>query len=45
MFGLVPASISTGLLSSAPALLAFNVAPMAHLSTLDIAVIAIYFGW
>ncbi len=44
MIGLVPASIVTGPLSSAPALLAFSVAPMAHLSTLDIAVIAIYFG-
>ena len=44
MIGLVPVSVATGLLSSVPALLAFSVAPMAHLSTLDIAVIATYFG-
>jgi SSS family solute:Na+ symporter len=44
MIGLVPAPIATGLFSSSPALLAFSVAPLAHLRTLDIAVIAIYFG-
>jgi SSS family solute:Na+ symporter len=44
MFGLVPASIAAGTFSSLPALLALSVAPLAHLSLLDIAVIAIYFG-
>jgi len=44
MFGLVPASTAAGSLGSLPALLAFSVAPMAHLKPLDIAVIAIYFG-
>jgi SSS family solute:Na+ symporter len=44
MIGLVPASIAIGLRSSSPALLALSVAPMAHLRTLDIAIIAIYFG-
>jgi SSS family solute:Na+ symporter len=44
MFALVPASIAAGLFAPSPALLAFSVAPLAHLRLLDIAVIAIYFG-
>ena len=44
MFGLVPASINGGLFGSLPALLAFNAQPLAHLSTLDIIVIALYFA-
>jgi SSS family solute:Na+ symporter len=44
MFGLVPVSTAAGCFSSLPALLAFSVAPLAHLRPLDIAVIAIYFG-
>ncbi len=44
MFGLVASSLSAGSLASFPALLAFAVAPLAHLRVLDIAVIAIYFG-
>ncbi len=44
MLGLVPASIAAGSVPSLPSLLAFSVAPMAHLRPLDIAVIAIYFG-
>jgi SSS family solute:Na+ symporter len=44
MFGLLPASIAAGSSSFLPALLAFSAAPMAHLTPLDIAVIAIYFG-
>ncbi len=44
MFGLVPASIAGGLFGSLPALLAFNAQPLAHLSTLDIIVIALYFA-
>jgi SSS family solute:Na+ symporter len=43
MFGLVPASVAGGNFSSLPSLLAFSVGPLAHLSPLDIAVIAIYF--
>jgi SSS family solute:Na+ symporter len=43
MFGLVPASIAAGSFGSLPALLAFSAEPLAHLRTLDIAVIAIYF--
>ncbi|HET7102718.1 MAG TPA: sodium/solute symporter [Terracidiphilus sp.] len=41
---MVPAAVSTGTLSSVPALLAFSALPLAHLRPLDIAVIAIYFG-
>jgi SSS family solute:Na+ symporter len=44
MFGLLPASIAAGAFSSLPAFLALSVAPLARLSLLDIAVIAIYFG-
>ncbi len=44
MFGLVPASLSAGSFASLPALLALTASPLAHLSSLDIAVIAIYFG-
>jgi len=43
MLGLVPASLPAGSLPSLPALMAFAVAPLAHLRPLDIAVIAIYF--
>jgi SSS family solute:Na+ symporter len=44
MFGLVPASIAAGCTASLPAFLALSVTPLAHLRTLDLAVIAIYFG-
>jgi len=44
MFGLVPASVAGGNLSSLPSLLAFSIGPLAHLSPLDIAVIVIYFA-
>ena len=44
MFGLVPASVAGGYFGSLPSLLAFSVGPLAHLSPLDIAVIAIYFA-
>ena len=44
MFALVPPSIAAGLFAPSPALLAFSVAPLAHLRSLDIAVIAIYFA-
>jgi solute:Na+ symporter, SSS family len=44
MFGLVPASVAGGYFGSVPSLLAFSVGPLAHLSPLDIAVIAIYFA-
>jgi solute:Na+ symporter, SSS family len=44
MFGLVPASLASGLLLPLPHLLAFSASPLARLSALDIAVIAIYFG-
>jgi solute:Na+ symporter, SSS family len=44
MFGLVPASVAGGYFGSVPNLLAFSVGPLAHLSPLDIAVIAIYFA-
>jgi len=43
MIGFVPASFAGGSLGSLPALLAFSVGPLARLSPLDIAVIAIYF--
>ncbi len=43
MFGLVPASVAGGYLGSVPSLLAFSAGPLASLSPLDIAVIAIYF--
>jgi SSS family solute:Na+ symporter len=43
MFGISPAGIAASLPSSAGRLLAFNTASLAHLSALDIAVIAIYF--
>jgi solute:Na+ symporter, SSS family len=43
MFGLVPASVAGGYFGSLPSLLAFSAGPLAHLSPLDIAVIAIYF--
>jgi SSS family solute:Na+ symporter len=44
MFGLVPASLASGSLLPLPHLLAFSASPLARLSALDIAVIAIYFG-
>jgi solute:Na+ symporter, SSS family len=44
MFGLVPASVAGGYFGSVPSLLAFSAGPLAHLSPLDIAVIAIYFA-
>jgi SSS family solute:Na+ symporter len=44
MFGLVPASIAAGSFGSLPALLALSASPLAQLRSLDIAVIAIYFG-
>ncbi|MGA2167695.1 MAG: Na+/galactose cotransporter [Terracidiphilus sp.] len=44
MFGLVPASIAAGSFGSLPALLALSASPLAQLKSLDIAVIAIYFG-
>ncbi len=44
MLALVPASIASGLFSPSPALLALGALPLAHLRTLDIAIIALYFG-
>jgi SSS family solute:Na+ symporter len=43
MIGFVPASVIGGSVGSLPAMLAFSVGPLARLSPLDIAVIAIYF--
>ena len=43
MIGFVPASVIGGSVGSFPAMLAFSVGPLARLSPLDIAVIAIYF--
>ncbi len=43
MIGFVPASFAGGSVGSLPALLALSVGPLARLSPLDIAVIAIYF--
>src|SRR5208337_4629502 len=44
MFALVPATLAAGSFGSLPALLALSVSPLAHLSLLDICVIAIYFA-
>jgi solute:Na+ symporter, SSS family len=44
MFGLVPASVAGGFAGSLPPLLAFSAGPLARLSPIDIAVIAIYFA-
>src|SRR6516225_8984945 len=44
MFGFVPASLASALPLSVPDLLASSASPLARLSALDIAVIAIYFG-
>ena len=44
MFGLVSAPVAGGYFGSLPSLLAFSAGPLAHLSPLDIAVIAIYFA-
>ncbi len=44
MFGLVPASVAAGSFGSLPALLAFSAEPLAHLRSLDVVVIALYFG-
>jgi SSS family solute:Na+ symporter len=43
MYGLVPLAYAASSLGSMPALLAFSTEPLAHLRTLDIFVIAIYF--
>jgi SSS family solute:Na+ symporter len=44
MLGLVPAPVATGSFGSLPALLAFNAEPLARLRSLDVIVIALYFG-
>jgi len=44
MFELVPPSISAALPSALPALLAFRAEPLAHLRSLDVVVIALYFA-
>jgi SSS family solute:Na+ symporter len=44
MFGLIPASLAAGLPASLPAMIAFSTEPLAHLRTLDIIVIAMYFA-
>jgi len=44
MFGLVPANLTAGSFGFLPSFLAFSTEPIAHLRSLDIAVIAIYFG-
>jgi SSS family solute:Na+ symporter len=44
MFGLSLAPLASGSIGSLPSFLAFNTEPIAHLRSLDIAVIAIYFG-
>jgi SSS family solute:Na+ symporter len=44
MFASIPAFMAAGSLHVPAALLAFSVTPLAHLSLLDLAVIAIYFG-
>jgi SSS family solute:Na+ symporter len=43
MFVLLPASVAAALPASLPAVLALSAEPLAHLRTLDIAVVAIYF--
>jgi solute:Na+ symporter, SSS family len=43
MFGLLSASIAAALPGSLPALLLFNTEPLAHLRTLDVVVICLYF--
>jgi len=44
MFSFAPAALADGLFSSWPALLALGTEPLAHLRTLDILIIAIYFA-
>ena len=44
MYGLLPATVAAGSFASLPAMLAFATEPLAHLRTLDIAVIVIYFA-
>ena len=44
MFGLIPATIAAGPASSLPAMMMLSAPSLAHLSPLDIAVIAIYFA-
>jgi len=44
MNGLLPLTIAAGLPHSLPALLAFSAQPLAHLRSLDILVIAVYFA-
>ncbi len=43
MLGFVPPSVAGGFAGSLPALLAFSAEPLAHLRSLDIVVIALYF--
>jgi SSS family solute:Na+ symporter len=44
MFGFVPATFASGIPSLLPALLAFRAEPLAHLRSLDVVVIALYFA-
>ena len=44
MIGFIPASVVTGSVGSLPALLAFSAEPLAHLRSLDVIVIALYFA-
>ena len=44
MFSSIAASMSAGVFHALPSLLAFGASPLAHLRTLDVAVIAVYFG-
>jgi SSS family solute:Na+ symporter len=44
MFGLLSGTIATGFPSSLPAMLLFNTEPLAHLRSLDVAVICLYFA-
>src|SRR5271166_4364963 len=44
MFGLLSAPIASGFPGSLPAMLLFNTEPLAHLRSLDVVVICLYFG-
>jgi len=44
MFSFAPASLADGLFGSWPTLLALSAEPLAHLRTLDILIITIYFA-
>jgi solute:Na+ symporter, SSS family len=44
MFGFTPATFAAGIPASLPVLLAFRAEPLAHLRSLDVIVIALYFG-